>query len=94
MFSPCVTFNHDNDFPFFKPRVTKLEDEGHDPTDWKTACEKAMEWGDEIWTGLFLHVDRPALGSMEPVLEGQPPIARRPLGVTEEKSQRIIDRMM
>ena len=26
IFSPCVTFNHDNDFAFFKSRVKKLED--------------------------------------------------------------------
>ena len=44
VFSPCVTFNHDNDFAFFKPRIKKLEDEGHDPSDWKAACEKAMAW--------------------------------------------------
>ncbi len=42
VFSPCVTFNHDNDFAFFKPRVRRLEDEDHDTGDWKTACEKAM----------------------------------------------------
>ncbi len=48
VFSPCPTFNHDNDFPFFKPRVTRLEDEGHDTSDWKAACEKAMVWDDAI----------------------------------------------
>ena len=53
IFSPCVTFNHDNTYAFFRPRLKKLEDEGHDPTDWKTACEKAMEWGDTIYTGSF-----------------------------------------
>ena len=40
IFSPCVTFNKDNTYEFFRPRVKKLEDEGHDPTDWKAACEK------------------------------------------------------
>src|SRR5919106_523351 len=49
VFSPCVTFNHDNDYAFFRPRVTKLEDEGHDTHDWKAACEKAMMWGDTIY---------------------------------------------
>jgi 2-oxoglutarate ferredoxin oxidoreductase subunit beta len=42
VFSPCVTFNHDNTYKFFKPRVKKLEDEGHDTSDWKAACEKAL----------------------------------------------------
>jgi 2-oxoglutarate ferredoxin oxidoreductase subunit beta len=93
IFSPCVTFNHDNDFSFFKSRVKKLEDDGHDPTDWKTACEKAMEWGDTIWTGLFLKVDRPSLDGIEPVLDG-PPIARRPLGLKDDQAKKLIAKMM
>jgi len=94
IFSPCVTFNHDNTYAFFRPRVKKLEDEGHDPTDWKTACEKAMEWGDTIYTGLFHEVSRPTLDQLEPVLEEGGPIAHRPLGLGKEESQRIIKRMM
>jgi 2-oxoglutarate ferredoxin oxidoreductase subunit beta len=42
IFSPCVTFNHDNDYPFFRERIKKLEDEAHDVSDWKSACEKAL----------------------------------------------------
>ncbi len=94
VFSPCVTFNHDNGHPFFKDRVTKLEDEGHDPTDWKTACEKAMLWGDTIYTGLFLQVgSQESLDAREPVLDDGP-VARSPLGLTEEQAQGIIRRMM
>ena len=95
IFSPCVTFNHDNDFPFFKPRVRKLEDEDHDTGDWKAACEKAMVWGDTIYTGLFLqNKDRPALGRQEPVLDEGGPLGRRPLGLSQEQSRRIIARML
>jgi 2-oxoglutarate ferredoxin oxidoreductase subunit beta len=68
IFSPCVTFNHDNDYKFFKSRVKKLEDEGHDTSDWKSACEKALMWGDTIYTGLFLQKEQPTLGQLEPVL--------------------------
>ncbi len=95
VFSPCVTFNHDNDHPFFKERVKKLEDEGHDPEDWKSACEKAMLWGDTIYTGLFFRTpDRPSLGAREPVLEQGPPLAHRPLGLSSEQAQKMIQRMM
>jgi len=93
VFSPCVTFNHDNDFAFFKPRIKKLEDEDHDPGDWKAACEKALAWGDEIWTGLFFESDRPSIDSMEPVLEG-PGLARRPLGLSDSQSKGLIEAMM
>jgi 2-oxoglutarate/2-oxoacid ferredoxin oxidoreductase subunit beta len=94
VFSPCVTFNHDNGYDFFKPRVKKLEDEGHDPSDWKAACEKAMEWGDQIWTGVFLQRQAPTLGDLEPVLAEGGPLATRALGLPKQQSQRIVERMM
>ena len=94
VFSPCVTFNHDNDFVFFKPRIRKLEDEGHDPSDWKAACEKAMAWEDEIYIGLFHENDRPSLDSLEPALDDGIPLARRPLGLSSEQGKKLINRMM
>lgn len=72
--------NHDNDYAFFRPRVTQLEDEGHDTGDWKAACEKAMLWGDMIYIGLFLQAPRPTLEEHEPVLSQDAPLAHRPLG--------------
>ena len=93
IFSPCVTFNHDNDYSFFKPRVKRLEDAGHDPSDWKSACEKAMEWGETIYTGLFLQKEQPSLDQLEPVLEDGP-VSFRELPVTSEQSDRIFKRMM
>jgi len=94
IFSPCVTFNHDNDYTFFRPRIRRLEEEGHDHSDWKSACEKAMVWGDTIYIGLFLQKERPSLDQLEPVLEEGGPISRRPLGLSQEQAQRIIKRMM
>ena len=94
IFSPCVTFNHDNDYKFFKPRVKKLEDEGHDTSDWKSACEKALMWGDTIYTGLFLQKEQPTLGQLEPVLDEGGPLAYRSLGLTKKQGQNIIKRMM
>ena len=94
IFSPCVTFNHDNDYAFFRPRVKKLEDEGHDAGDWKAACEKALLWGDIIYTGLFYQKRRPTLDELEPVLEEGGPMARRSAFVSKEQSDRIFKRMM
>ena len=92
VFSPCVTFNHDQTYEWFKPRVRKLE--GHDPSDWKVACEKAMLWGEEIYTGLFFKsTSRPPLDDLEPVLEG-PPLARRPPALTDEQIQGILKKML
>ncbi len=94
IFSPCVTFNLDNTNPFFKERVKKLEDESHDTSDWKAACEKAMLWGDEIYTGLFFERDdRETLNNLEPVLRDGP-LFSQPLGLSDEQAERLIDRMM
>jgi 2-oxoglutarate ferredoxin oxidoreductase subunit beta len=94
VFSPCVTFNHDNDYKFFKPRVRRLEDMGHDTSDWKAACEKAMVWGDDIYIGCFFQKLAPSLHSLEGVLDEGGPLAHRKLGITNEQAQRIIKRMM
>ena len=95
IFSPCVTFNHDNDYAFFKERIKKLEDEGHDPSDWKAACEKAMLWDDTIYTGLFFQKTAAhALDELEPVLQEGGPMAHQPLGVTPDQKETLIKRMM
>jgi 2-oxoglutarate ferredoxin oxidoreductase subunit beta len=94
VFSPCVTFNHDNGYAFFRPRVTKLENEEHDPSDWKAACEKAMLWGETIYIGLFFQAPRPSLEDHETVLKQGGPLAHQPLGLSEAQSRRIIERMM
>jgi 2-oxoglutarate ferredoxin oxidoreductase subunit beta len=94
IFSPCVTFNHDNTFAFFRPRIKRLEDEGHDPSDWKAACEKAMAWGDTIYTGLFYKTDeKRSLDDKEPVLEGEP-LAFRELGLNDAQASKLINRML
>ncbi len=92
-FSPCVTFNKDNDYNFFRERIKKLEDEGHDSSDWKAACERGLVWGDTIYTGVFLKVERPTLGEQEPILDEGGPLSHRPLGLTDEQAKGILARM-
>ena len=95
VYSPCITFNLDNDFSFFKPRVKKLEDEAHDTGDWKAACEKALEWGDTIYTGLFYRDgEAQSLGAQEPVLDAGGPLSARSLGLSTDQADAIIAKMM
>src|SRR6202047_2211316 len=63
VFSPCVTYNHDNTFQWFRPRVKKLEDNpSYDSTNWLAAMEKSLLWGDEIPIGKFFErTDVPTL---------------------------------
>ena len=59
VFQPCVTFNYLNTYQWFRERVYRLEEEGHDPTDRMKALEKSFEWGDRIPIGVFYKEERP-----------------------------------
>lgn len=94
-FSPCVTFNRDNTHDFFKQRTYKLEERGHDPTDFHAAMERGYEWGEEIPIGLFWkREDLPSLDQLEPVLAEGGPLARRPLGVPPELARKLVRELM
>ena len=93
-FSPCVTFNRDNTHEFFKQRTRKLEDAGHDPTDFHAAIERGYEWGEEIPIGLFWkRSDLPALHELEPVLQDGP-VSTRPLGIDAETARGLVAELM
>jgi len=80
---------------FFRQRVKRLEDEGHDPSDWKAACEKGLEWGDTIYTGLFFQkMGAPTLEQLEPVLEKGGALANRPVALTWDQSKNVLKRMI
>ena len=94
-FSPCVTFNLDNTHEFFKHRTKKLEDMGHDPTDFTAAIQKSYEWGDEIPIGLFWkREDFPSLDQLEPILDEGGPLARRPLGISSDVAKSLVRELM
>lgn len=94
-FSPCVTYNHDNTHEFFKQRTKRLDEIGHDPTDFKAAMDKAYKWGEEIPIGLFWkRNDLPSLDQLEPVLAEGGPLSHRPLGISPEAAQSLIRELM
>jgi 2-oxoglutarate ferredoxin oxidoreductase subunit beta len=95
VFSPCVTYNHDNTFQWFRPRVKKLEENpGYDPTDWMMAMEKSLQWGDEIPIGKFFErTDVPTLHGVEPVLN-QGPLVHQQMRPPREVTQGFIDELM
>ena len=96
VFSPCVTYNKDNTYKWFTPRVKIVEEEeNYDPTNFHTAIDRAYEWGDEIPIGLIWHrTDLPSLESLEPVLEKGGPLAHRPLGSSSEEAQGLIAELL
>src|SRR5436190_1333855 len=95
VFSPCVTYNKDNTYQWFTPRVKALEDQKHDPTNFQAAIDKGFMWGEEIPIGLFWkRTDLPALEDLEPVLEEGGPLAYRELGIPEDQAKALIQELL
>ncbi|HYR20035.1 MAG TPA: 2-oxoacid:ferredoxin oxidoreductase subunit beta [Myxococcales bacterium] len=95
VFSPCVTYNKENTHEFFKQRTRKLEDMGHDPSDFHAAIEKGSLWGDDIPIGLFYrNEDALSLDELEPVLAEGGPLSHRPLDVSAENARTVIAELM
>ena len=94
-FSPCVTYNHDNTYQWFRPRVKKLEDDAaYDPGDWTAAMGKSLLWGEEIPIGKFIErTDLPALHAAEPVLN-QGPLVEADPKVPADAARAFIEELM
>jgi 2-oxoglutarate/2-oxoacid ferredoxin oxidoreductase subunit beta len=95
VFSPCVTYNHDNTYQWFRPRVKKLEDDStYDPSVWSAAMEKSLLWGEEIPIGRFFErTDVPSLHEAEPVLNHGPLIYQE-ARVPPEVARTFIEELM
>jgi 2-oxoglutarate/2-oxoacid ferredoxin oxidoreductase subunit beta len=96
VFSPCVTYNLDNTYPWFKQRVKKLEDDpSYDSTNWTAAMGKSQIWGEEIPIGKFFQrTDLPSLHQAEPILNEGGPLAHRKLGIPPEVAKDFIAELM
>lgn len=64
VFQPCVTFNKINTYAYFKQKVYKLEDVGHDTTDISKAFERAGET-EKLPIGIFYKVEKPTYESSD-----------------------------
>lgn len=95
IFSPCVTYNKDNTFQWFRPRVKKLEDDAsYDPTDWNAATARSKVWGEEIPIGKFFErTDVPTLEETEPVLDDMP-LTHRELHIAPDVAKQFVDELM
>jgi 2-oxoglutarate ferredoxin oxidoreductase subunit beta len=78
VFQPCVTFNYLNTYQWFRERVYKLEETGHDSTDRQKALEKSFEWGNQIPIGIFYKEEKPTYLDNLPHLKGKT-LAKMPI---------------
>jgi len=95
VFSPCVTFNKQNTFEWFRKHVYKVEDKGHNPTDFHAAMDRAMEWDEKIPIGLLYKNPnpRPSLDLQDPgLLAG--PLVHQPVVLSKEQKWQCIEEFM
>jgi 2-oxoglutarate ferredoxin oxidoreductase subunit beta len=93
VFSPCVTYNKLNTYPWFKERVYKLEDEGWDPSNFDASLSKAFELGDRIPLGVVYKADKPTYEENEPVLK-RGALVKQPVGLSKEVFNDLINEMI
>jgi 2-oxoglutarate ferredoxin oxidoreductase subunit beta len=95
VFSPCVTFNKQNTYDWFRKRVYRLEDKGHDSSDFISAMTRAVEWGDQIPIGVFYRNTnpRPPLDVLDPALKAGP-LVHQPVGLTSQQRQKLVEEFM
>ncbi|MBX9688420.1 MAG: hypothetical protein K2X27_17050, partial [Candidatus Obscuribacterales bacterium] len=93
VYSPCVTYNKINTYPWFKERVYKLEDEGFDPSDFHRSLNKAFEWGDKIPLGVLYKVEQTTYEDVEPVLQ-RGALVKQPLGLSKEAMDEFVNEMI
>jgi len=83
---PCVSFNRAMDYDWYRSRVYKVEDEGHDPSDRLAAMAKAFEYpGGEnrIPTGiLYRREDVPSYEEQVTAIQREP-LVDQPLHVRQ-----------
>ncbi|HEV3262946.1 MAG TPA: thiamine pyrophosphate-dependent enzyme [Gemmataceae bacterium] len=95
VFSPCVTFNKQNTYQWFRERVYKLEESGHDPADFHAAMDRALEWGAKIPIGLVYRNPnpQPSIDALDPGLQSGP-LVGQPLGLSKEQRVKCIEEFM
>jgi 2-oxoglutarate ferredoxin oxidoreductase subunit beta len=73
-----------NTYDFYKERVYKLEEAGHDMGDLDLAYQRAGEWGERIPIGVLYRADRPTYMHNFPVLQKGPLVRQRTDGDTSD----------
>jgi 2-oxoglutarate ferredoxin oxidoreductase subunit beta len=95
VFSPCVTFNKQNTYNWFRDRVYRLEDKGHNPADFAGAMARALEWGEHIPIGLFYRNPnpRPSIDALDPGLQAGP-LVDQPVALSREQRTQLVEEFM
>lgn len=82
---PCVSFNHQNTYAWYRERIYKLESDGYKPDSKPDAFAKAQEWGGKIPIGIIYKENRATYEERVPALTRGTLIQRKPDMMLVEK---------
>ncbi len=88
--SPCVTYNRQNTYQWFRERVYRLEEDNHDMLSMDQALRRSREWEDRIPLGIFYKNPKPTYESGEQVLKDMP-LVHQPIDRTVELVKELIE---
>ena len=89
IFSPCVTFNKQNTFAWFKERIINLDDDqNYQPNDKVRALEKVIE-ADGVLTGIIYQEERPVYHQALPGPKEQP-LTQTPVELERSQFEQLI----
>ncbi len=87
--SPCVTYNRQNTYQWFRERVYRLEEDNHDIQSVNQALKRSQEWEDRIPLGIFYKDSRPTYEREEQVLKYMP-LVHQPIDQTVELVKELV----
>ena len=91
VFSPCVTYNKDNTYQFFNPRVKILEEAGPRPVEFRQGHGTRLSMGRGNPHRPVLETHRFAVAGRTGTRARQGgPLAFRELGISDEQAQALI----
>ena len=82
VFSPCVTYNKNNSYDYFRGRVYKLEN--NDKSDLLGAYKLAQELGDKIPIGVLYQKEEKTYEDYDPIIANTSLVEGEPVKITEE----------
>ncbi len=88
--SPCVTYNKLNTYAWFRERVYKLDEKGHDATNIEAALNACLDWEQRIGLGVLYQVPRPTYEEQDPSLSEFGPLVNHKLGLADEDWKAVI----
>src|SRR5438067_657469 len=91
VFSPCVTYNKINTYPWFRQRLYKLyDDKAYDTSDFDAAMHKALEWGPKIPIGVLYKGEQLTYEDSEPALK-KGPLVRQDLPLDKSLFENLVE---